>query len=90
MCYHLISRVAHRAFYLDAYEPFARRASVRPRGAFAAADISPDGEGLEGIGMKLLHHSYSTNGVSPSSHPNSRSIVIPFDDDDDDDDEKKN
>ena len=40
--------------------------------------------------MKLLHHSYSTNGVSPYSHPNSRSIVIPFDDDDDDDDEKKN
>ena len=39
--------------------------------------------------MKLLHHSYSTNG-GPSSHPNSRSIVIPFDDDDDDDDEKKN
>ena len=35
---------------------------------FAAANISPDGEGLEGIGMKLLHHSYSTNGVRPSSH----------------------
>ena len=29
-------------------------------------------------------------GVRGSSHPNSRSIVIPFDDDDDDDDEKKN
>ena len=36
--------------------------------SFAAANISPDGEGLEGIGMKLLHHSYSTNGVRPSSH----------------------
>ena len=69
MCYHLISRVAHRAFYLDAYEPFARRASVRPRGAFAAADISPDGEGQEGADMKLLHHSYSTNGVSNCNFP---------------------
>ena len=35
---------------------------------FAAANISPDGEGQEGADMKLLHHSYSTNGVSPSSH----------------------
>ena len=33
----------------------------------AAANVSPDCEGLEGIGMKLLHHSYSTNGVRPSA-----------------------
>ena len=118
-CYHLVSRVAHRAFYMDEDErtrfshsfapvDWARdllavladkpEAPGRPsqgvgrlqpellhlvlsdapcggglhcvRGSpsFAAANISPDGEGLEGIGMKLLHHSYSTNGVRPSSH----------------------
>ena len=36
---------------------------------FAAADISPDGEWQEGADMKLLHHSYSTNGVRPSGLP---------------------
>ena len=39
---------------------------VRGSPPFAAANVSPDGEGQEGADMKLLHHSYSTNGVRPS------------------------
>ena len=140
-CYHLISRVAHRAFYLDEDErtrfvermrrvayfscveilaycvmsnhfhvlvyvpaprelcgdevlarvqalyvgarladlPGTRAASaatrqqqggalhcVRGNSPCAAANVSPDCEGMESLGMKLLHHSYSTNGVRPS------------------------
>lgn len=41
--------------------------SIRWSPPFAAANVSPDGEGQEGIGMKLLHQSYSTNGVRPSA-----------------------
>ena len=36
------------------------------RGTGAAADISPDDKWQEGADMKLLHHSYFTNGVRPS------------------------
>ncbi len=38
-----------------------------------SADISPGGEGQEVSGMKLLHQSYSTNGVRPLPPP--REIV---------------
>ena len=66
-CYHLISRVAHRAFYLNEEERTRFVERMRRVACFAVADVSPDGEGREGIGMKLLHHSYSTNGVSNCS-----------------------
>ena len=45
---------------------------------FAAANISPDGEGQEGADMKLLHHSYSTNGVRPFSRYDSLRISQGF------------
>ena len=32
-------------------------------------------EGQEGIGMKLLHHSYSTNGVRPPVPPNGGRLI---------------
>ena len=54
-CYHLISRIANRAFYLGEDEP-----------SFSMAGVQAHAQGKKDAVMRLLHHFYSTNGVRPS------------------------
>ena len=58
---------AHVAFGWDYVDCGDGLQCVRGSPPFVAANILPDCEGKEGSGMKLLHHSHSTNGVRPSA-----------------------